>query len=123
MTTILWKRAIHRMEGDSVHALIEKTARGREVYSPDEWYSLVPWAKVNGNPYTVIEVNQNVIFDFKSVGAFSEKAYKALLEINVAKYKDLIYYCDKHIIPEKYHTFYRNLLPAEHDVDNASDED
>lgn len=35
-------------EGDSVHALIEKTARGREVYSPDEWYSLVRWAKVDG---------------------------------------------------------------------------
>ncbi|KAF9411145.1 hypothetical protein HW555_010007 [Spodoptera exigua] len=66
------------------------------------------------------EMKQSVIDHLEP---FPEKAYKALLKINVAKYKDLIYYCDKHIIPEKYHTFYRNLLPAEHDVDNASDDD
>lgn len=28
-------------EGDSVHGLIEKTERGREVYLPDEWFPLV----------------------------------------------------------------------------------
>lgn len=48
-------------EGDSVHALIEKTARGREIYSPDEWYSLVRWAKINDKPYKVLEVNQDMI--------------------------------------------------------------
>lgn len=34
---------------------MENNARGREVYSPDEWYSLVRWANVNGEPYNVIE--------------------------------------------------------------------
>ncbi|CAG9793362.1 unnamed protein product [Diatraea saccharalis] len=37
-----------------------------EVYSPDEWYSLVRWAKVNDKPYNVIEVNQEMILDFKA---------------------------------------------------------
>lgn len=170
-------------EGDSVHALIEKTARGRDIYSPDEWYSLVRWAKVNGNPYNVVEVNQNMIFDFKSninnknwtknlnnekimwnkiknievspesyglldykyslgdnesnqlqcfkktstrlshLESFPEKAYKSLLKINVAKYKDLKYYCDNNIIPEKYHTFYRNILTTENDEENGSDDE
>lgn len=52
-------------EGDSVHALIERTAKGKEIYVPDEWYSLVRWAKVNEKPYNVIEVKQDMILDFK----------------------------------------------------------
>ncbi|XP_060806098.1 uncharacterized protein LOC132902987 [Amyelois transitella] len=52
-------------EGDSVHALIERSAKGKEIYSTDEWYSLVRWAKVNGKPYNVIEVKQDMILDFK----------------------------------------------------------
>ncbi|KAL4719252.1 hypothetical protein ACJJTC_018955 [Scirpophaga incertulas] len=171
-------------EGDSVHALIEKTARGREIYSPDEWYSLVRWAKVNDKPYNVIEVNQDMIFDFKtqtftykkwtknvnqekvlwnkvkeivanpgndglleykySLGdvegtkiqcykrcntrltrsePFPDKSYKSLLKINKLKYKDLKYYCDNNIIPEKYHIFYENLLFGEQTEDVSSDDD
>lgn len=52
-------------EGDSVHALIEKTAKGKDIYSPSEWYALVRWAKINNKPYNVIEVNQDMILDFK----------------------------------------------------------
>lgn len=37
-------------EGDSIRVLTEKSAKGKEIYSPDEWYSLVRWAKVNGKP-------------------------------------------------------------------------
>ncbi|KAL4720653.1 hypothetical protein ACJJTC_002751 [Scirpophaga incertulas] len=171
-------------EGDSVHALIKKTARGREIYSPDEWYSLVRWAKVNDKPYNVIEVNQDMIFDFKtqtftnkkwtknvnqekvlwnkvkeivanpgndglleykySLGdvegtkiqcykrcntrltrsePFPDKSYKSLLKINKLKYKDLKYYCDNNIIPEKYHIFYENLLFGEQTEDVSSDDD
>lgn len=53
-------------EADSVHALIERTAKNKLVYVPDEWYALVRWAKQNGPPYEVVEVDQEMIFDFKA---------------------------------------------------------
>lgn len=34
-------------EADSVHALIERTAKNKLIYIPDEWYTLVRWAKQN----------------------------------------------------------------------------
>lgn len=40
----------------------EQIAKGRDVYLPDE----CAMGQVNGNPYNVIKLNQNMIFDFKS---------------------------------------------------------
>lgn len=52
-------------EGDSVHALIEKQSKGKMIYTPDQWYALVRWAKTSGKPYNVIEMTQQDIFDYK----------------------------------------------------------
>lgn len=53
-------------EADSVHALIERTAKNKLIYTPDEWYTLVRWAKQNSPPYTVVEVDQDLVLDFKA---------------------------------------------------------
>lgn len=52
-------------EGDSVHSVIERAAEHKIIYTPDEWKLLVRWAKVTGESYEVIDVNQSMIFDFK----------------------------------------------------------
>nr|XP_026497999.1 uncharacterized protein LOC113402096 isoform X2 [Vanessa tameamea] len=56
-------------EGDSIHATIEKASRYKNIYTPSEWSSLIRWAKVKGAPYNVIDVSQNMIFDFKKMQA------------------------------------------------------
>lgn len=53
-------------EADSVHALIERTSKNKLIYIPDEWYTLVRWAKQNSPSYTVVEVNQDLVLDFKA---------------------------------------------------------
>lgn len=54
-------------EGDSIHATIEKASRHKNIYTPSEWSSLIRWAKVKGAPYNVIDVSQNIVFDFKKM--------------------------------------------------------
>lgn len=53
-------------EGDSVHALIERKAENKIIYTPDEWRLLVRWAKSSGEPYVVRNMSQENFFDFKS---------------------------------------------------------
>lgn len=52
-------------EGDSVHSVIERAAEHITIYTPDEWKLLVRWAKVAGDSYEVIDVNQSLVFNFK----------------------------------------------------------
>lgn len=54
-----------QQEGDSVHALIERSSKNKMIFSPQEWYTCVRWCKAS-QPYEVVEVNQNDILDFKS---------------------------------------------------------
>ncbi|CAH0690024.1 unnamed protein product [Spodoptera exigua] len=56
-----------QQEADSVHALIERTAKGKIIYTPDQWYALVCWAKTNNEPYNVIEVSQDMLYDLKEL--------------------------------------------------------
>lgn len=53
-------------EGDSIHSVIERASRNIPVYSPDQWYTVVRTAKKN-NPYNVIELEQENIFDLKDL--------------------------------------------------------
>ena len=43
-------------EGDSVHALIERSAKRVNVHGPSQWYTLVRMAKKKGEPYSVTEI-------------------------------------------------------------------
>lgn len=46
--------------------MIEKTAKNKLIYIPDEWYTFVRWAKQNNPPYKVVEMNQDLVLDFKT---------------------------------------------------------
>lgn len=52
-------------EGDSVHALIEREAKKKTIYTPEEWRLLVRWAKSTENPYDIQNMTQNQFFDLK----------------------------------------------------------
>lgn len=54
-------------EADSVHSLIERTAKNKLIYVSDEWYTLVRWAKQNRPPYEVIEVDNDFVLNFKAM--------------------------------------------------------
>ncbi|CAH1635343.1 unnamed protein product [Spodoptera littoralis] len=56
-----------QQEADSVHALVERSSKGKIIYTPDQWYALVRWAKTNSSPYKVTEVTKDMLFDFKTL--------------------------------------------------------
>ncbi|CAG4933933.1 unnamed protein product [Colias eurytheme] len=61
------RKTIKKNEGDSVHALIERTAKNRTVYTPEQWYALIRWAKQDGTPYIVKEMTTSDFIDFKNL--------------------------------------------------------
>lgn len=54
-------------EGDSMHARIETKSAGREIYTPQQWIEIIKTAR--GNPYVVIEVDREMIYNFKALVA------------------------------------------------------
>lgn len=54
-------------EGDSVHALIERSSKNKLIYTPLEWFSLVRWAKQDGKPYNVIEMKHTDFLNYKEL--------------------------------------------------------
>lgn len=53
-----------QMEVDSMHSVIEKEKKGRTVFSPNEWVTLVRNAR-RKNPYHVKELKFTDFFDVK----------------------------------------------------------
>jgi hypothetical protein len=49
---------------DSIHARIETEAKDQEIFSPEEWMTLILNAKVNGKPYRLNIVTHDNILDF-----------------------------------------------------------
>ena len=56
-------------QGDSMHAMIEKTSKGKTIFVTSDWVNVIQSAKTGKNPYKVTQIQQNSIFDFK---AFAE---------------------------------------------------
>lgn len=56
-------------EGDSVHAMIERHAKGKKIYDFSEWCDIIKGAKLTKPNYQVITVNYNMIFDFKDLSS------------------------------------------------------
>lgn len=52
-------------EADSVHALIERNAKNKLIYTPAQWFGLVRWSKVNPPNYNVIEMNVTDFYNYK----------------------------------------------------------
>jgi len=53
------------MRAVSMHACIENAQKGKIIYVPAQWVTLITCAKVIGKPYTVIEVSNDEFLDFK----------------------------------------------------------
>lgn len=64
ITHTFLERGHTQNEGDSVHALIERFAKNKMVYTPDDWYNLISWCKQDGNPYQVIKMRTEEFIDF-----------------------------------------------------------
>lgn len=60
-------------EGDSMHACIENSKKGKTIYVPVQWITLVRCAKVTGKPYLVTEVSNEDFLNFK--GIVEDKSY------------------------------------------------
>jgi hypothetical protein len=54
-------------EGDSVHATIEAATKNRHIFDFSEWTAAVRTAKVNEPKYEVLEVTQEMVYDFHKV--------------------------------------------------------
>jgi len=59
-----------------MHATIEKTKKGKTIYVPAQWVTLVQCAKVKGTPYSVKEVSNKDFLDFKHIINNSEYNWK-----------------------------------------------
>ena len=54
-------------ENDSVHSSITNAAKKVEIYTPDQWYQTVRFARKRPCPYKVKEMTLASMFDFKGV--------------------------------------------------------
>lgn len=54
-------------EGDSVHSTIERNSRRQEIYSQEEWCSVIKTARTGKHPYVVTEITQDQIFNVKDI--------------------------------------------------------
>ena len=59
-----FERGHSQMEGDSVHAMIEKSTKHLTIYSPDGWRQAVSMAKRTKPVYDVLKVNNTDVLDF-----------------------------------------------------------
>ncbi|KAL0840950.1 hypothetical protein ABMA28_014743 [Loxostege sticticalis] len=65
ITHVFLERGHTQNEGDSVHALIERFAKNKMIYAPDDWYNMIRWCKQDGNPYRVVQMQSDEFIDFK----------------------------------------------------------
>lgn len=54
-------------EADSVHANIEKEKKGKKIYVPNQWYTLIQCSRKSGKPYNVVEMPQENFYNFKDL--------------------------------------------------------
>ena len=59
-----FERGHSEMECDSMHAVIEHAKRNTNVYVPSQWDTVVTMARIR-NPYAVIPLRYNDIYDMK----------------------------------------------------------
>ena len=83
-------------EGDAVHAAIERHAKGRKIYTPEEWCDIIRGTKIKNPKYEVINVTHDMIYDFEELSLklnFNKitikKGKKTIVAIGVTKFKQV----------------------------------
>lgn len=80
-------------EGDSVHSLIEKSARHKIIYTPSEWKFLVRWAKVE-DPYEVVEMTSDDILNYSNlISADTTKKWEKNSQNQKIKWRNIRVVC------------------------------
>ena len=64
-----FERGHSQMEGDSVHATIEKFIKKRDMYAPCDYFSAVRNSKVSDPKYVVKEMEQHDFLNFKQLSS------------------------------------------------------
>ena len=83
------------MEVDNMHALIERTTKDLDVFTPSQWYALMRAAKKTGKKYVVTEADQNLFKNFKPAAEhhnWSKAKVSKIRELQVCKNKALVKY-------------------------------
>lgn len=68
ITHVFLEKGHTHNEGDSMHSVIERKCKGNDIFTLQQWIGLIKTAKRSKtNPYKVIEVKQDMIYDFKDL--------------------------------------------------------
>ncbi len=97
ITHYFLERGHTQNEGDSVHATIERASRNINIYSPQQWYTVVRTAKRQGKPYAVIEMEGRMM-DFDILAPYYNISAAKDLEGNKVEWTKvhmLYFNCDQ----------------------------
>lgn len=78
------------MECDSMHSVIERAARDKQVFAPKDWYKIVRQAKKTGHQYNVQVLQYNQFLNYKNV-----KNHVSIHEKIYFNYYVISYYTEK----------------------------
>ena len=83
------------MEVDSIHALIERTSKNIEIFTPSQWYAVMKAAKKTNPRYKVVEMDQK---DFKNFEQVAD--HQKWTKVKVSKVRDIT--IEKNNVAAKY---------------------
>ena len=75
--------------GDSVHACIENKAKGKSIFTQDQWATLIHESRSGKNkaPYVVKQISQKEIFDFQNM---ADHFFNILNNIAVSRVREIM---------------------------------
>jgi len=76
-------------EGDSMHATIECAKKGKIIYVPSQWMTLVRCAKLKKNLYVVYELSNEDFLNFKPLVENKELNWKLSTEKEIIKWNNI----------------------------------
>lgn len=76
-------------EGDSMHATIECAKKGKIIYVPSQWITLVRCAKLNKNLYVVYEMSNEDFLNFKPLVENKELNWKNSTTKEIIKWNNI----------------------------------
>jgi len=86
ITHTFLERGHTQSEGDSMHSCVEHAKKGKVIYVPAQWVTLVRCSKVKGNPFRVIEVSYDEFLDFKPLVEDKQFNYKTSTNGDIIKW-------------------------------------
>lgn len=72
-----------------MHACIENAHKGKLIYVPAQWVTLIRCAKVTGKQYTVFEVSNEEFLDFKPLVDDKQSNWKTATDGSIIKWTNI----------------------------------